>query len=647
MSTLRRMLSRPFFRQSVKLGLDLLLAGMAWAISEQFLADHQGKTWHIWGWMALALVIDLLFSLTRQHYRFIGFKDALRLATASLSLCLGAIALSYGSPRLALVFQHDVVVTASLLTALGWATLRGTARARYDQFVDGAAASEGPARRRTLIIGAGRAGLLVAQELRRHPELGCKVVGFVDDAFDKQGLLIQGIPVMGPPKLLPNLVQEHGINQVVLAMPSAPGRVIRALSDQARSLSLAIKTVPGVYDLLGPRTWKPDLRDISIEDLLRREPVRLDQTTLAEELEDRVVLVTGGGGSIGSEIARQVAAFRPARLVLLGRGENSLWEAERSIRGLFPNQGLSLELCDIRNSTRLQQVFERWKPQVVFHAAAHKHVPYLEVHPEEAIENNIFGTWNVAQAAHSVGTRFFVNISTDKAVNPTNVLGATKRLAEHLVCRVATQAGEGARFVSVRFGNVLGSRGSVIPIFRDQIQQGGPITVTHPDMTRYFMTIPEASQLVLQAGLLGETGRVYVLDMGEPVRIVDLATDMAKLSGLVPGQDVEITFTGIRPGEKLFEELFMPEELAQSHVHPKVFGATSEPIDHALLEAGLADLKVKLLGPDGTRQRDILHWLKRLVPTYTPSPTGLGRFDEAARDHHRASGSHPVFTLES
>ncbi len=647
MPSIRAVTSRPLLRQSVKLVLDVLLAGAAWAVSEQFLSDVQRMTWHVWGWMGLAFVIDLLFRLTRQHYRFIGFKDALRLATATLTLCLGAIALSYGSPRLALAFQHDVVVTASLLTALGWATLRGTARARYDQFVDGAAASEGPARRRTLIIGAGRAGLLVAQELRRHPELGCKVVGFVDDAFDKQGLLIQGIPVMGPPKLLPNLVQEHGINQVVLAMPSAPGHVIRALSDQARSLSLAIKTVPGVYDLLGPRTWKPDLRDISIEDLLRREPVRLDQTTLAEELEDRVVLVTGGGGSIGSEIARQVAAFRPARLVLLGRGENSLWEAERSIRGLFPNQGLSLELCDIRNSARLQQVFERWKPQVVFHAAAHKHVPYLEVHSEEAIENNIFGTWNVAQAAHSVGTRFFVNISTDKAVNPTNVLGATKRLAEHLVCRVAAQAGEGARFVSVRFGNVLGSRGSVIPIFRDQIQQGGPITVTHPDMTRYFMTIPEASQLVLQAGLLGETGRVYVLDMGEPVRIVDLATDMAKLSGLVPGQDVEITFTGIRPGEKLFEELFMPEERAQSHVHPKVFGATSEPIDHALLEAGLADLKVKLLGPDGTRQRDILHWLKRLVPTYTPSPIGLGRFDEAARDHHRGSGSHPAFTLES
>lgn len=637
----RSLKNHPVLRRGVKLVLDTALAGAAWAVSEQFLADFRRVTWHIWIWMALALGLNLLFRLTRQHYRFIGFKDAVRLATATLTLFFAAIALGYVFPRLGHALDLDVVVTASLLTGLAWGLLRGTARARHDQLTGWDTEASPHPVKRTLVIGAGRAGLLVTQELRRHPELGCVVVGFVDDAFEKQGVLIQGIPVLGPAKVLPELVEEHGINQVVLAIPSAPGSVIRTLSDMARRMALEVKTVPGVYDLLGPRTWKPELRDVSIEDLLRRDPVCLDQSALASVLEDAVVLVTGGGGSIGSEIARQVAAFRPARIVLLGRGENSLWEAERTIRRIFPNQGLSLELCDIRNPVRIQQVFDRWKPQIVFHAAAHKHVPYLEAHPEEGVDNNVFGTWNVLQAAHEVGTHTFVNISTDKAVNPTNVLGATKRLAEYLVLRAAAQAGPGSRFVSVRFGNVLGSRGSVIPVFRDQIRHGEPITVTHPDMTRYFMTIPEASQLVLQAGILGATGQVYVLDMGDPVRIVDLATDMIKLSGMVPGQDVEITYTGIRPGEKLFEELFLSNEQAQSQVHPKVFSAVPEPIDLPLIEEGLAALRIRILDPEGIRQREILHWLKRLVPTYVPSPIGLGRFDGEARDR-RGSGSHPI-----
>jgi FlaA1/EpsC-like NDP-sugar epimerase len=626
----------------VKLVLDVLLAGAVWVISEVVFSDAHRITGHTLEWMGLALIVNLVFELNRQHYRLIGFKDAVRLFGAALVLGITALLLGRLAPSFHASFDPETVVSATLSTCGAWALLRGIVRARHDRLLGNFEPREGVTRHRTLIVGAGRAGLLVAQEIKRHAELGSRIIGFIDDALEKQGIRIQGIPVLGPSRLLRHVLEEEAITQVVLAIPSASGAVIRQLSDAVRSTGVELKTVPGIFDLLGPRAWKPELRDISIEDLLRRESIHLDQSSLSLVLEDAVVLITGGGGSIGSELARQVATFRPARIVLLGRGENSLWEAERSLRGLFANQGLSLELCDIRNTARLKQVFERWKPQVVFHAAAHKHVPFLEAHPEEAIENNVFGTQNVLDAAVAVGTHTFVNISTDKAVNPTNVLGATKRMSEYLVLRAAARTHKDARFVSVRFGNVLGSRGSVIPVFREQIRQGGPITVTHPDMTRYFMTIPEASQLVLQAGILGETGKVYVLDMGEPVRIVDLATDMARLSGLVPGQDVEITFTGIRPGEKLYEELFTPHECALSLVHPKVFDAHQRGLEDDLLEEGLLGLRLSLIEPEGTRQKEILHWLKRLVPTYSPSPLGLGRYGEEVLDR-RGSGSHPIY----
>jgi FlaA1/EpsC-like NDP-sugar epimerase len=351
----------------------------------------------------------------------------------------------------------------------------------------------------------------------------------------------------------------------------------------------------------------------------------LDQQGLRSVVADRIVLVTGAGGSIGGEIARQLCDLLPSRVVLLGRGENSLWETERSLRKSFPNQPLSIELCDIRNQRRLSQAFEHWKPEIVFHAAAHKHVPFLELHPEEAVENNVIGTRNVLNAAIQAGVRFFVNISTDKAVNPTNVLGASKRVAEMLVAEASTQVPGGSHYVSVRFGNVLGSRGSVVPIFKDQILSGGPVTVTHPEMTRYFMTIPEASQLVLQAGLLGETGKVYVLDMGNPVRIVDLARDLINLSGLVPDQDIDIDFSGIRPGEKLFEELFYGEA-ARSQVHPKVFEAVLEKQDSVALKDLIENLESALSLPQSSRARTLILALCDLVPGYHPSDLGAGRW---------------------
>jgi len=636
-------LDEPILRQAVKLGLDAILAGFTWWACERIFLGGHASAVDILRWVVMAMVVNLLFQLTRQHYRLIGFQDAVRLAAAGLTLLALGILLMVLAVAPNEVFNLETILASTVCTIGLWLALRGFVRSQYERKMEAISAAGGATAHRGLIVGAGRAGLMIAEELKRHPELGIHVIGFVDDALDKQGVKIQGTRVLGTSNLLKQIIQEEAATLVILAIPSAQGSTIRQLHDAIRSIGVEVKTVPGLFNLLGTQLWKPELRDISIEDLLRREPVKLDQSSLSLVLEDAVVLITGGGGSIGSELARQAAAFRPSRIVLLGRGENSLWEAERSIRTLFPNQSLSLELCDIRNPTRLGQVFKRWRPQVILHAAAHKHVPYLEAHPGEAVDNNIIGTLNLVKAAAASGSHTFVNISTDKAVNPTNVLGATKRIAEYLVMREAARAPGGSRYVSVRFGNVLGSRGSVIPIFQEQIKNGGPITVTHPEMTRYFMTIPEASQLVLQAGILGETARVYVLDMGDPVRIMDLATDMARLSGLTPGQDVEIVFSGIRPGEKLFEELFSEEEESRSDIHPKVFNAIPEEVDGGLLEEGILALGHAAKLGDGPRQAAILHWLKRLVPSYAPSPTGLGRYGEDTKDRRGASGSHAVF----
>lgn len=635
-------LDRPGLRQAVKLGLDAILAGFTWWSCERIFVGIHASPTDTLRWVVMAMAVNVPFQLTRQHYRLFGFRDAVRLAAAGLTLMVISSAFMLLSLAPSDVFTLETLLAASLSTIGLWVSLRGFIRAQYEYGLRAVPATEGTTSHRSLIVGAGRAGLMIAQELKRHPELGARVIGFVDDALDKQGIRIQGIPVLGRSRQIKQIIQEEAATQVILAIPSATGTTIRQLHDAIRATGIEVKTVPGLFNLLGTQSWKPELRDISIEDLLRREPVKLDQGTLSMTFEDSVVLITGGGGSIGGELARQVAAFRPARIVLLGRGENSLWETERSLRFLFPNQTLSLELCDIRNIHRLQQVFNRWRPRVVLHAAAHKHVPYLEAHPEEAVENNIFGTENVLKAALSVGTHAFVNISTDKAVNPTNVLGASKRISESLVLRAAVAAPEFARFMSVRFGNVLGSRGSVIPVFKEQIQKGGPLTVTHPDMTRFFMTIPEASQLVLQASVLGDTAKVYVLDMGGPVKIMDLANDMARLSGLIPGRDIDIQFTGIRPGEKLFEELFTQQEQSCTDVHPKIFNANPEEMSDDLLEAGLAAFRLAVLEGEGARQTQILQWFKRMVPTYTPSLNGLGRFDEGARDR-RASGSHAVY----
>lgn len=627
-------------RQAGKQGMDGLLAGLAWLVAEGLWV---GSEWHLRRagiWVLIALAVGGLFQLTKHVYRMTDLRDAIRLGLATLCLlCISVVLRVLTGPLDLSPSISSIAFGASILTGGLWGTLRiGCRWWRETRTQRSKLSAQVRARRkRTLIVGAGKAGAQVLQEVQRHTELGFQVVGFIDDDASIHGERVHGIPVLGGTGDLEEVVLKHKVNQAILALPSAPGQVVRKLNTALQSLRVQIKTVPGLYNLLGTQVWKPVIRDVSIEDVLRREPVHLDHSALSEAIEGSVVLITGAGGSIGSELARQIATFKPKHIVLLGRGENSLWMIQREFQRIFPNQAYSLELMDIRKRAGLREVFQLYRPDIVMHAAAHKHVPFLETHPVEAVVNNIFGTMNVVEAALERGTRSVVSISTDKAVNPTNVLGASKRIAECIVLEASKKAQAGGRFVSVRFGNVLGSRGSVVPVFTEQIERGGPITVTHPDMTRYFMTIPEASQLVLQAGLLGETGKVYVLDMGEAVKIADLAADMARLSGLTPGRDIEIHYTGLRPGEKLHEELFLDQERSNTELHSKVFEANPQGISSEMLIEGLEGFRKAVNLPFQQRQPEIVRLLQWMVPTYTPSLLGVGRYGGYAWNRRQAN----------
>jgi len=468
---------------------------------------------------------------------------------------------------------------------------------------------------RTIIAGAGDAGVMIARELKRNPQLGIIPVAFVDDDKHKHHIRIQGVLVCGDHQDIPRLIKELNVNQVIIAMPTASGSVIREVSLLCERLGVKTKTVPGIYELVDGTVTINQLRAVQIEDLLRRAPVQTDVAAVETLISGKRVLITGGGGSIGSELCRQVWRCRPQELILLGHGENSIFEIYHELRrlGAMPEQ-VTAVIADVRFPERLQTIFKQVEPDIVFHAAAHKHVPLMEMNPAEAITNNVMGTRNLLDAALAVGVERFVMISTDKAVNPTNVMGASKRTAELLVHRAAQQSGKA--YVAVRFGNVLGSRGSVVLTFKRQIAQGGPITVTDPEMTRYFMTIPEAVQLVLQAAVLGQGSEVFVLDMGKPVKIVDLARDLIELSGLEVGRDIDITYTGLRPGEKLYEELFISGEEYHRTQHEKIFLAANAskfiPDD---LEAGLSALQASAERDD---RQAIIRGLQNLVPGFKP-----------------------------
>lgn len=464
---------------------------------------------------------------------------------------------------------------------------------------------------KVLIIGAGDAGAMLLREIERYHIANRQVVGFIDDDKNKTGKILLGVKVLGTRNELVKIASEKGIDEIIIAMPSVKGKEIKAIIDICKQTNCKLTILPGLYEIIEGKVSISQLRPVDVEDLLGRDPVKLDTTAVKEYLSGKIVLITGAGGSIGSEIVRQVAKMQPAKLLLLGKGENSIYEITQEMKIEYPQLKTVPIIADVRDKERINAIMDYFKPQVVFHAAAHKHVPLMEYQPAEAVRNNILGTKVVANAAAAHNVETFVMISTDKAVNPTSVMGCTKRVAEMYV--QSMNKNSNTRFVAVRFGNVLGSRGSVIPLFKKQIAKGGPVTVTHADMKRYFMTIPEASQLVLQAGAMAKGGEVFVLDMGEPVRIYDLAKDLITLSGLIPDKDIEIKITGLCPGEKLFEELLSAEDGTEKTTHRKIFTARIKEIDKAELDKQIAEIAEIT---DGDK---VVAALQKIVPTYTPN----------------------------
>jgi len=553
------------------------------------------------------LVVFGLFKQYRGWWRYVGISDLTGIVSASLVSTLIIVALWWALLNTTLarrslqnmtevsqgVFMGDMAATVLLL-----AGLRMVIRLYYEEF----RTVEAGRLKRFLIVGAGNTGEAMLREIHRMPVTQYEVVGFIDDDPVKRGINIHGIPVLGTVEQLPKICKERNIEEVAIAMPSADPKELRHVIQVCAGIKIRFRTVPSITDI-------SQIRDVDINDLLGREAVELDWDSISAFTRDKIILVTGAGGSIGSEMCRQVCNSGPKLLLLIEQAENPLFYIERELRKRFPQVPIKAIICDITDKIRVEEIFEKHKPQVVIHAAAHKHVPLMELNPGEAIKNNIAGTQVVADAADNHGTTNFVMISTDKAVNPTSIMGSSKRIAEMHI-QVLSRSSK-THFVTVRFGNVLGSDGSVVPIFKKQIAEGGPVIVTHPDMKRYFMTISEASQLVLQAATMGKGGEIFVLDMGEPVKIVDLARELITLSGL--GEDIEIRYTHPRPGEKLFEELSTKGEDMQPTRHPKIAIWKNIPMDRNKLQAGINELVNISKTQDYGK---IVEKIKELVPEY-------------------------------
>ena len=468
------------------------------------------------------------------------------------------------------------------------------------------------AAKRIMIVGAGTSGSVILKEMTTSSLVNGCVVCFVDDDRNKAGKFLNGVPVAGNRNDIPRLAEEYKIDEIYIAIPSASARERKAIIEICRETGCQVKILPGIYQLINGEVSIAKLRNVEIEDLLGRDPIRVNLDEIMGYVSGKVVLVTGGGGSIGSELCRQVASHNPKQLIIFDIYENNAYDIQLELKEKYPDLDLVVLIGSVRNTHRIETVFEKYRPDIVYHAAAHKHVPLMEDSPNEAIKNNVFGTYKTAKAADKYGTKRFVLISTDKAVNPTNIMGASKRMCEMVVQMM--NARSKTDFVAVRFGNVLGSNGSVIPLFKKQIEQGGPVTVTHPDIIRYFMTIPEAVSLVLQAGAYAKGGEIFVLDMGEPMKILDLAKNLIRLSGYTPDVDIPIVFTGLRPGEKLYEELLMNEEGMQDTPNKLIHIGKPIEFDMERFEEQLEELYVTA-NEDGDR---ILEDVMRIVTTYHP-----------------------------
>ncbi len=559
------------------------------------------KAWFIDLYPSLILFFLLIklpvFGLFKQYqgwWRYVGISDLLGIARASLTSTLIIVIVWFllGYTNFARTYlpvgmeepAEGVCMADLFATVMLLAGLRMVLRLYYEA----SQTVETGRLKRFLIVGAGNAGEALIREIQRMPVVQYEVIGLIDDDPAKQGTHIHGIPVIGTVANLPQICGQHKIDEIAIAMPSASRKQLRRVIQVCEGTKIRFRTVPSITDIASGKLRVSQIRDVDINDLLGREEVQIELDSIEAFVRDKVILVTGAGGSIGSEMCRQLCHFKPKLLLLVEQAENPLFYIERELQKDFTSVHIEPVICNITDKTHVEQIFAKYKPQVVIHAAAHKHVPLMELNPAQAIKNNVTGTQIVADAAEKYGTLNFVMISTDKAVNPTSVMGSSKRIAEMYIQDLSRTSK--TNFVTVRFGNVLGSEGSVVPIFKKQIAEGGPVTVTHPEMKRYFMTIPEASKLVLQAATMGKGGEIFVLEMGEPVKIVDLARELITLSGFSPEEDIEIKFTIPRPGEKLFEELSIVGEDMQRTRHPKISIWKNIPIDRDKLRAGINEL---------------------------------------------------------
>ena len=602
---------------------DLLAATFAWSFAYLLRFNFEppptfiDEMLHTLVWVApLQGVVFWRFGLYRGLWRYASVADLRRIFLAVLSAA-ALIPLVLWMFRVSAVVPRSVLVISPVLLLLVMGGSRFIYRLWKEQGLYSDIKLLGEP---VLVLGAGDAAVGLSKELARSREW--RLVGFLDDDADKHGRILNGIKVLGAMDTLPEWVKRLSVKQAIIALPSASHLVRKRAIGICNQAGVKVLTVPSFDDLLSGRVAISQLRPVELDDLLGRDSVSLDTAGLHALLTGKAVAVTGAGGSIGSELCRQIVHFKPSTLVLFELSELALYSMEQELTAKFPDLHIVCLIGDVRDTARLDQIFSEYKPAVVFHAAAYKHVPLMEQHNAwQAIRNNVLGTWSVATAAQRHGVARFVQISTDKAVNPTNVMGASKRLAE-MVCQGLQQM-DGTRFVMVRFGNVLGSTGSVIPKFREQIARGGPITVTHPDITRYFMSIPEAAQLVLQAGLMGKGGEIFVLDMGAPVKIVDLAKDLIRLSGLNE-DDIRIIFTGLRPGEKLYEELLADNERTLPTPHPKLRIAQAREVYAAWLEEMLAWIGTRAMLDDAEVKSALVKWVPEYVPDANIGNTAAG-----------------------
>jgi len=604
--------------------MSVLAAAIAASVSTAFVLRFEyvvprSEFTHLWEGILLAVAIKLIaFHIAgsdRSGWRYAGIPDVYNLLAANLGgslLWSIAVLLLIGAGFPRSIYAIDFLVC--LLSTVG---LRVLSRSWFERKSRKATRRD---RKRILIYGAGAAGITLLKEVRSNPSLGYQVLGFLDDDGKKIGSNLLGVPVLGSGRsacvIVDRFRRRREIDEIVIAMPSAGGRAMNEAISNCRAAGVPFKTIPGMAELLSGKVLTSQIRDVSVEDLLGREPVRLDETLIRKSIQGRSVMVTGGGGSIGSELCRQVASFHPERLVILERGETDLFRIHLELSNRYPRLKVVPVIADIREMASVDRAIRRHLVDSIFHAAAYKHVPVMETHLLEAVKNNVLGTCNVVRAARSNRVSDFLMISSDKAVNPTNIMGLTKRVAELVVSSLPTpDERSGTKCVSVRFGNVLGSNGSVVPLFQQQIAAGGPVTVTHPEMRRYFMTIREAVQLVLQASTMGKGSEVFVLDMGEPVHIVNLARNMIRLSGHEPDVEIEIRFTGLRPGEKLFEELALEGESHLPTYHDKIRIFRGARKSEEFMRLWMADLE-ELVARES--EAAIITHLKGLIPEYQP-----------------------------